>query len=506
MSSFNNDHNGANHTDDSLIPSRRSSSSLKLRIKTTYSSSNHKNQNQDFILHVTASQSVSELKQQVLEHLQLEATRYVRLVCHGRLLAPDAASLATFDVLMKQHATDEEQASHYVVVHAVIAAVGQAVGVQAVLQKHAQYQSELQESLFRAERSNHDNNNASAASPFFASTSLGRLSEGLLRGAGIGTDGRLIRASSPHDSDDESINGDESDEDDDEEEVDSLVRFYNIHDHTGDAEVDIELGITRPPTIASIPSVTASSGRQRRRRRQSGNAHLTQSSRRSSAVGFDRLRLAPWSLSNSQVQAIRSYFSPHVDTWLQQLAPERREQVVSEAAATAANASTSNARIESPNDDDNNDDSLHRRHLQEEAWMQAQGTVSEFWLNLGMAGRLRERAATQGASTTSLTSIMQAAVAANRRNGSAGAITTANNISSTPGSDRDFTWGFLMGFFVGFIMLAWVWMPTVPHKQKLGILSGITVQLALTMLQKGNGDEFAHDEGDFDDVGLLREY
>jgi hypothetical protein len=33
-------------------------------------------------------------------------------------------------------------------------------------------------------------------------------------------------------------------------------------------------------------------------------------------------------------------------------------------------------------------------------------------------------------------------------------------------------------FFVGFIMLVWVWMPTVPHKQKLGILTGISFQLA----------------------------
>ena len=48
----------------------------------------------------------------------------------------------------------------------------------------------------------------------------------------------------------------------------------------------------------------------------------------------------------------------------------------------------------------------------------------------------------------------------------------------------------------------------MPHKQKLGILMGITVQITLTMLQKGNdADGDMNDSGgaDFDDFGLLRE-
>ncbi len=52
------------------------------------------------------------------------------------------------------------------------------------------------------------------------------------------------------------------------------------------------------------------------------------------------------------------------------------------------------------------------------------------------------------------------------------------------GTDKDFVWGFLLGFFVGFIMLFWVWMPTVPHKQKIGIICGISFQLALNLLRK----------------------
>ena len=57
------------------------------------------------------------------------------------------------------------------------------------------------------------------------------------------------------------------------------------------------------------------------------------------------------------------------------------------------------------------------------------------------------------------------------------------------GTDRDFMWGFMLGFFVGFVMLVWVWMPNVPHKQKLGILTGICFQLALNVLQQDRQDD-----------------
>ena len=63
----------------------------------------------------------------------------------------------------------------------------------------------------------------------------------------------------------------------------------------------------------------------------------------------------------------------------------------------------------------------------------------------------------------------------------------------TVGSDRDFMWGFLLGFFVGFLMLVWVWMPSVPHKQKLGILTGISLQLALSLLRAKEDDETLED-------------
>ena len=44
-------------------------------------------------------------------------------------------------------------------------------------------------------------------------------------------------------------------------------------------------------------------------------------------------------------------------------------------------------------------------------------------------------------------------------------------------------------------MLVWVWMPTVPHKQKLGILTGISLQLAMSLLRSTD------DEMNMEDVG-----
>jgi hypothetical protein len=59
------------------------------------------------------------------------------------------------------------------------------------------------------------------------------------------------------------------------------------------------------------------------------------------------------------------------------------------------------------------------------------------------------------------------------------------------GTDKDFLWGFILGFFVGFIMLFWVWMPTVPHKQKIGIISGVICQLGLSLLRKSGEEDVA---------------
>ena len=156
-------------------------------------------------------------------------------------------------------------------------------------------------------------------------------------------------------------------------------------------------------------------------------------------LGFDRLRTT--GLSRSEITAIRSYFSRNVDRFI---------QAHPEIAAEAASGEVDNRR---------------RRLLHEDAWMQAQGPTSEFRFNLNQNNpfmRLNTEAPLFRATTV--------------------------------GTDRDFLWGFLLGFFVGFLMLVWVWMPTVPHKQKLGILTGISFQLAMNFLKDSSDDsDFVED-------------
>lgn len=113
-------------------------------------------------------------------------------------------------------------------------------------------------------------------------------------------------------------------------------------------------------------------------------------------------------------------------------------------------------------------DAMRRRLLQEDVWMAAQGPASEFRLNLN----------TQAGSTL-----------LSRNNIAGESIFRASSI----GTDRDFMWGFLLGFFVGFLMLVWVWMPSVPHKQKLGILTGISMQLGLSLLRSRDENDGAVD-------------
>lgn len=181
---------------------------------------------------------------------------------------------------------------------------------------------------------------------------------------------------------------------------------------------------------ASDASLDEEEGRVTNRNSSSGRGNRER-------LGFDRLRTS--GLSRAEVTAIRAYFSRHVDRFL--LARP-------EVAAEAANGET---------------DGRRRRLLHEDAWMQTQGPTSEFRFNLNQNNPLLRLSA-----------------------GSSVAFRPG-----TVGTDRDFLWGFLLGFFVGFLMLVYVWVPTVPHKQKLGILAGISFQLALNFLKDSN------DESDF---------
>ena len=42
----------------------------------------------------------------------------------------------------------------------------------------------------------------------------------------------------------------------------------------------------------------------------------------------------------------------------------------------------------------------------------------------------------------------------------------------------------MMGFFLGVIMLFWLWERSVSHRQKMGILTGVTCQLSLRYMKR----------------------
>ena len=354
---YNDSSDEGDELEDLIKPTNAEDPLLTLRVKSF----------QDVEICVPSSASVASVKHEVRRALNVSQNRYIRLIVRGRLLAPDASTIATF-------ASDGD------VLHAVVAPEGQSGGAQALL--------------------------ADAHTLLGGSGSGSLLSRRALRGTGVSLTGQAVRSHNNNDDDDETT---EDDDDDDEE--------------TG-------LGHLRSSTNAS------SSAALIRHR------------------GFDRLRLT-LGLRRSQTSILRAYFNPQVDRWVR-LNPERSRHLVQGI-----------------------DDALLRRRIHEEAWIAAQGPGSEFRLNL--TGGSGDSFFPASANTTASATSQLFSTAAGPGGGAM--VGGARGLTVSVGTDRDFFWGFILGFFVGFLMLLWVWMPTVPHKQKLGILTGISFQLALSMMR-----------------------
>jgi hypothetical protein len=332
----------------------------------------------DVVIHVQPRDSIAVVKQAVRLALaatdvapELQARPYLRLVCKGRLLAPDGAILQELHGGLVQ--TND-------VVHAVLATQAPREGPQAALQRGG---------------------STTTARP--GGTTTAGPSRRAWRGAGINANGIAVRQTSPN-------------SDDEEEEEDE----------------DIE-----------------------------NNGTL---------LGLDRLRHA--GLRRSDISVLRTYFGRPMDRFI-------RQNPVATAFAHES-------------------DPRRRRLLQEDAWMAAQGPLSEFRININGT------AAGNAAVTATGPAAWNTATAANRANLSPSeALWRSGGLSAHVGTDKDFVWGFLLGFLVGLLMLVWVWMPSVPHKQKLGILTGICLQLALTMLQTSTDlGEQGGMTGDFNQAAL----
>lgn len=63
-----------------------------------------------------------------------------------------------------------------------------------------------------------------------------------------------------------------------------------------------------------------------------------------------------------------------------------------------------------------------------------------------------------------------------------------SEVNNTPDPDsgtfKEFFYGFLMGFALGFMMIFCIWDRNVSYRQKMGILTGVLVQLFFTVMQQ----------------------
>jgi hypothetical protein len=184
-------------------------------------------------------------------------------------------------------------------------------------------------------------------------------------------------------------------------------------------------------------------------------------------------------MSRNEIVALRAYFSTQVDRFI-----EQRNQL--EAQNTNGTSASTSSTTDSTNDNNsNNEDPMTRRYRMEEEWMDRQGPYSEFSLNTnisntgttGTRSRSRSRAYINGIEIDTNTGAMNADFRSQMGGSAIGAL----------GTNRDFVWGFVLGYSFGFMTLFFIWLPTVPHKQRVGILSGFCFQLIQNILAKSEG-------------------
>uniref|UniRef100_K3WU41 Ubiquitin-like domain-containing protein n=1 Tax=Globisporangium ultimum (strain ATCC 200006 / CBS 805.95 / DAOM BR144) TaxID=431595 RepID=K3WU41_GLOUD len=148
--------------------------------------------------------------------------------------------------------------------------------------------------------------------------------------------------------------------------------------------------------------------------------------------GFDRLRDR---LSREEIQALRLYFYPQLSLYISQA-----ERIPGESS----------------------EDRIYRL---EEEWMDAQGPQSEFSLNVVPTARIA----------------MDHQIDMTGMNNS---ILAADN----EGTGTEFLWGFLMGLLLGVFMLLMLLDRSVPRKQKVGLLLGVSMNFFLSVVPKAVSD------------------
>ena len=216
--------------------------------------------------------------------------------------------------------------------------------------------------------------------------------------------------------------------------------------------------------------------------------------------GFDRLRST--GLSREEIAILRLHFARHIDRFGERRERNRRRlerelQAAAEAAASAAEGGNGNGTPTPPTpvsvpQQTSQDIRTDRLRLEEE-WMASQGPTSEFRLNLNanapiVLSALRNRATLVGGGFAG--SLGTATIP-----GGGAETRGAHPRSSIVGTDRDFLWGFLLGFFLGNILFFWALVPSVPHKQRLGLIAGMCFH---TMMRNKSDDDVLDDDS-YDD-------
>lgn len=161
--------------------------------------------------------------------------------------------------------------------------------------------------------------------------------------------------------------------------------------------------------------------------------------------GFDRFR--DHGVTREGVESLRTFFSDQVTQFAVDSLGVERESLT----------------------DMNNRDNPDRARL-EDAWIAAHGQ-GEFGMNLDSIPNENGVSETAPALTPSLLF-------------SHHTFDNSQEDGGNLGLPRDLIWGFLMGLFLGIIMLFWIWERSVSHRHKMGILSGVSCQLAIRYLKK----------------------
>ena len=165
--------------------------------------------------------------------------------------------------------------------------------------------------------------------------------------------------------------------------------------------------------------------------------------------GFDSLR-AITSLTQEDITALREYFSPEVSAHVTTSSSQRRE----------------------------GESAVEFQMRMEEEWMSRQGPGTDFQINVN----------SQALAASTRSPFGDLEMGAFRR----ADFTTGGEVPQVMGPPRDFFLGFFLGFVIGFFALLWVWMPYTTHRKKIGILTGITIQIFFSVSNQTATKDFGH--------------